>query len=572
MKRLFYASFILILSIVSCQQDIERETQTPTFDDESRPFLVDVSGESDANFALIYRDGTFFIYDKDNDSGHEMVYIGAESNGKRYDKGMTLLLDDKHLPKYAYYNGDTYFFSNFSNDTFDLAVVFANGETQFFWDIETGVLVDNYLNSFSETTKASDSFNFWAGLAYKSITYAALGAALGAAIVSGGPLLIIGATAAVGIQALAEANKSGFINLGDNAAYVLDGMSLLISGATGGVASVVVGALTSVDGMIGDNFLNSIKAHDESIANDFSTEEWQIKLGALSLECGPEAASYSVIVNSKAAWTYEILSNQDSFCSFKEDGSVLSINTLQFDKAETRVCQVRIKTKEYREDIHPAKLTITQSGFLFELSESEISFNENGGEVGVTIDKNDLITTWELAYPEWCDIEEGVLSFFVKVPKAPDTERYGVIHVIGYPKNHSPIEKTINVSQIPDNRWNGTTWYIHEATYKGYTSYPSTSHHVSYYLHIDDAKTGAFTVNPDFAWQPDTMGLLSSGQLFCTSTYLTNQMADWYWEYTITKIDCNHIVLEANGIRDGSKSGRDIIKFTGKTTGFRIEK
>lgn len=569
--------------MVSCQQENQSETQipsneeqnsspsndpespTPTYDDESLPFLVDVSNESDADASLIFRDGTYMVYDKENKTNHEMVYIGSETNGNDFSKGMVVLLDENHLPKYATFNGDTFFFSNYSEDTFDLAVVFANGETQFYWDIETGVLVEDFLESLSTETKASGMTNFWLGFAAKTISFASLGAVLGVAIVYGGTAAVIGATAAIGIQILAEANQSGLINLGENATYILNSMSLITSAAIGNVAEFAMSACIMAEGMIGDDFLNSIQVNDESITNDFADEEWQIKLSSSSLVCGPKGSTYTVIVSSKASWVYEVPENQEVFCSVGKEDNCLMVSVPDYDIPQNRTNIIIIKSTNYREGLLPVTLRVTQNGILFELSENVLSFNEEGGEKGVFIDRNDFISRWEIVNPDWCKIDPGLESFFVKVDKT-DKERNGVIRVIGYPKDFAPIERTIDVSQIPDNSWDGTSWYFREATY-------STGHGIAvmpaYTMTIQNAKSGSFYITPQYnTWEPKTMTLLSSGQLYCTSSF-SNATGDWYWTYLITRIGRNDISIKAEGTVDRSKIGSIKYSFGGYATGFR---
>lgn len=507
MRMRHYLYFVVGMLVLSCTPCAISEKQNE-YTDETKPFVVDISEDTDADVAMIFRDGTYAVYDKETSCGYETIFVSNQKCGDDSSKGLMVFLDQRHLPKYASYNGDIYFFANYSGSTFDLAVVNQSGEIRYYWGLDTGVDVEDFQASLSLGTKSSDEFNIALGIAAKTISFAIIGASLGAAIVAGGTGLIIAASTAVVLQGILEASQSGYIGeLDVECYYAINGLSILTSTVSGYGRDVIMSLFSVAFGFEADLCFAEIGQYEEAVANDFANEEWQIKLGTYALYCSPKADTYRVPVQSKALWTYELPSSQDIISSVNKDGDGLVIRTNDYDGTEERKVSVVIKSETYREDIRPVTLTVIQSNILFELSESRLAFTQNGGSKGVYIDKNEQITSWSISYPNWCKIERGESSFFVDVEKQSIENLYGTITVTGYTKTGLSIERKIPVEQIVQS-WNGTSWEFEgDVTVSG--SGITVTEDFEFTLAVIDAELGTFTSS--VPW--NSMTLLDDGNL-----------------------------------------------------------
>ena len=131
----------------------------------------------------------------------------------------------------------------------------------------------------------------------------------------------------------------------------------------------------------------------------FDAEEWQIKVSPTVIEAGPDAATYSVNVSSKAQWKVE---SNASWCKVSRQGNQAIVKVDAYQGTETRSCNVEITTQTYTPEISPATFAVVQQGILFELSESKLSFKPEGSTHGIYVYTNSNITSWEItAKPDW---------------------------------------------------------------------------------------------------------------------------------------------------------------------------
>lgn len=208
----------------------------------------------------------------------------------------------------------------------------------------------------------------------------------------------------------------------------------------------------------GDDGLEALGKHQEEIDYTFLNKEWQIKLSTNLIECGIEEKEFRINVATKALWEIDDTNVDNSWCSVYKEGDQIIVKVKSYDGVETRLCSAKVKTKTYNKQIPPALLTIKQDGVLFELSETDLTFTQEGGTKGVYVYTNDNITSWEVSTPVWCKITKGTNSFFIDVDKS-DVDREGVIEVAGVVKNSgSYIKRQIAVKQICDSSWDGTSW------------------------------------------------------------------------------------------------------------------
>lgn len=163
----------------------------------------------------------------------------------------------------------------------------------------------------------------------------------------------------------------------------------------------------------GDDGLEALGKHQEEIDYTFLNKEWQIKLSTNLIECGIEEKEFRINVATKALWEIDDTNVDNSWCSVYKEGDQIIVKVKSYDGVETRLCSAKVKTKTYNKQIPPALLTIKQDGVLFELSETDLTFTQEGGTKGVYVYTNDNITSWEVSTPVWCKITKGTNSFLL---------------------------------------------------------------------------------------------------------------------------------------------------------------
>lgn len=529
------------LTLLSSCQKINNAEDNTTSD---HPFyVVDISSETEADAAIILDDGTFFLYDKENETGYEIVYLNRVEKDNSLNKGITVVLDENHLPKYASYDGKYAYFSHFINNTFDCAVVDTDGSISYFWDLQTDINVNDLLRSIPVETKVSDT----AKIALSGITKLAVFTGIATAMVFGAPAVAGGAAVTALFIVVSESLKSlealGAFPGGSDGANFVDAIGLAVGIEMGStISSVGVTALmTGADWILG-----KVGEHEEEVGNNFAAEEWQIKLSTYYLYCSPESKSYRVHISSKAMWTFEIPSGQNSFCDINKDGDDLVITAKKYEGTQDQSMRVIIKPSTYREDIKPATLTIIQNGYLFELSEEKITFTQDGGTKGVYINKNEQITSWEISYPtDLCKVSKESSSFFVTVDKYEIENRYGTITVIGYVKNSSLfVERKLPVEQIIQT-WDGTQWNCKgNVSISASSDFSYTGALDDFTISIQDAKSGKFSST--FPW--NSMQLLDDGSLKFKFHYTYSHSEKIDGEtFSVSVVEDGEMVLKRTG-------------------------
>ena len=93
----------------------------------------------------------------------------------------------------------------------------------------------------------------------------------------------------------------------------------------------------------------------------FDAEEWQIKVSPAVIEAGPDAATYSVNVSSKAQWKVE---SNASWCKVSRQGNQAIVKVDAYQGTETRSCNVEITTQTYTPEISPAHLPLSSKAYF----------------------------------------------------------------------------------------------------------------------------------------------------------------------------------------------------------------
>lgn len=538
----FPLSFCLLL-LIACQKIDNTQANS---DDQHQFYVADISSETDADVAIICEDGTFIVYDRENELNHEIVYLNKVEEDNSLNNSLTIVLDSNHLPLYASFEGKTAYFAHFVGNTFDCAVVDTDGSITYYWDLETDIDVNNLLGSLPVETKVSDSVKITLSAVTKLAVFGviATGMVFGSPVVAGSMALAFMFTFVS--ESLKSADATGYLPGGNYGAYFTDGLGYFVEYADKGkISPTTIGMAIAIGGA--DYLLNSVGQNKEEIENNFATEDWQIKLSTYNVYCSPESKTYNVHVTSKAYWSFEIPSGQNRFCDISKEGDNLVIKAQKYDGTQDREMTVFIKSNDQTGSIQPAKLTVIQNGFLFELSEEKLTFTQEGGNKGVYINKNDQISSWELSYPkDFCKVTQEKSSFFVTVDKYEIENRYGTITVIGYVKNSSLfVERKLPVEQIIET-WDGTQWNCKgNLSISASSDFSYTGALDDFTISIQDAKSGKFSSS--IPW--NSMQLLDDGNLKFKFHYTYSHSEKIEGEtFSVSVVEDGEMILKRTGV------------------------
>lgn len=541
MKRpfaLIMAALIMPLLFMSCSKDDDNLTDTIGSNGSSytndipanfQVIALNISEETeDADVLLLCDDGSYILCDANNGNGYGVIYFNS-SVSNEISEGIAIYLDGNGTPIMASLKDGHLLFNNITDNSFDFAYIDKNGNTSYYWDIPfpystnasqpaTRAWYDPWINSWKDI---GSTVRHWSWDDHQkraivpflckmgSFTITAVG------IVSRNPFEI-----ASGINTLFdEVNKSGDFTKAAWLEYLsntVDFANFVESSTKGGWSEIVKNGKVSFSPKgFGLNILaKALNDYGESeLANlsnystIFDNVKYKITLSTYLLECSMDESTYTVNVSTIAEWDIDDSNVDKKWCSVSKENGRIVVRVKGNDETEDRVCFAKIVASEYdTHDIPPAKLTIKQTGVLFQLA-PEIVFTQEGGETGVNVYTSKNIVSWRVtSQPWWCRAENrNGETLFVSVQKDEHLleDREGIITVTAQLTNGISIDRTVVVRQIVTT-WDGTSWH-----FQGTGSAWGESSTGSFTLSIQDASAGKFS--SDNAW--NSMELLDNGDL-----------------------------------------------------------
>lgn len=457
--------------LCGCSNDENETTVTDTTDIQ----LIALNASSvtnDADIMLLGKDGSHLLCDFENEDGYGVILINGSLENDVSD-GIMTLIDQDGKPVMTSCNDYRIIYDNVLENSFDCAIIDKSGEVFYYWDVYINDMLTRALTTESHDTKMYNpltstwqtikNFDWTWDEHQKQAILPALAKFASFALTASSFKTPFGGASII-YTYISEAKKSDGENINDfvkNAAFIEDALDIgkvWKSGEVGFNSLKKLGILSNALNDWADQEFEKMGHYEEYVRPTFESKEWQIKLGTNLIKCGTEEKEYRVNVATKAAWEIDDANVDKSWCSVYKDGNQVIVKVKAYNGVATRTCFAKLKTKVYNEQIHPALLTIQQDGVVFDLSESNLTFTQEGGFKGVYVYTNDNITSWEVSAPTWCKITKGVNSFFVDINKS-DIDREGVIEVAGMLKDSgSYITKQIVVKQICNSYWNGTSW------------------------------------------------------------------------------------------------------------------
>lgn len=536
MSRQLLTLLLLFLCFFSCS----KESNNSNLNSSLQSVVVDISKETDADIMILNKDGSYAIYDSETVYGNGIVQFNT-SFDNYFEDGITIIIGEDNLPLYAKV-GDCYiYFSNFFWNTFDCAVVDENGEMFCYWNVPMDCFSDGILSKETKAlTKSGMSeetkIGLWAATKITLFAIAATGAVLAVAPVVAGTATAVGIlSASVAVTSLIATGYNEYCKSKDPANYrtqyadtedvdqigeALDWIDLKDGKFQFKMRSMKdwgLALLTPVLERFEVDLYQSIGQTEEMAEDYFLYRDYQIQLGTTLVECGPKSLSYNIDVETKTLWVIDDSGVDGEWCSVTKhgDGQIV-VNVQEYpDGSEDRSCSAIIRSSDGRDDlVAPVKLTIKQSGVLFEVSASTFEFTQFAGNYAANVSYNNRVTKWEVtSYPDWCKAEkygEEAVVVIVKDDKKLEVTKVGIVTLTAYIKDGYTVDRHITVKRVPILSWNGTSWHFephYTVSVNGDMEYSGGLD--SFEISIQDEDAGVFTTNS--AWE--SMRLNSDGSL-----------------------------------------------------------
>jgi len=142
---LMLASVLIIsMALVSCPTDVKPgNIKKPGTDPKLLVLGISELSEGAWDYLVIGNDGSSFYYSVDESNDTQIPTKVYYKPKKDSDAGFTIFFKENGLPDIMEYNGSITHFANFNGYTFDMAVIYPNGEIEYQYGIETDIGFDD---------------------------------------------------------------------------------------------------------------------------------------------------------------------------------------------------------------------------------------------------------------------------------------------------------------------------------------------------------------------------------------------------------------------------------------------
>lgn len=451
-----------------------------------------------ADILIACYDGSYILFDVNKDDKCGVLFINS-SFMNELDEGVTIYIDSTGLPLMAQMRKGDMLFKNMTDSTCDMAFRDSLGNISYYWGInlwgeetdETNGVAPNKMPAslISEFTypyiawrNSVSNFDWTWDDAQRKAIVPFIGKIVSFAVTA---TLVVDGTQADRLGAVAtlfgEASKSELISpnmlaycnaIQDFLNYI--GLKELWDlWKTGDEVKLEFAAnkwslsyVAQILNNYADFWLNNLTVFEEQTDDVFSHPEYQLQLSTYVLECGPEEKDYIVTVQTMSYWIIDEV--QCDWCRASKEDNFLRIHVSKYEGIEDRACSVTIRT--VAEQIPTATMTVKQSGVMFEVYPTELTFTGKNSSRGFYISANENVLEWHVtSMPNWLTKEEAENSVILSVvPSLYDqtTVQTGVVTIEATLVDvATPITRTIAIMWVPENNWNNTKWYFKGTIY-----------------------------------------------------------------------------------------------------------
>ena len=574
-------------------------------------YAVKVTGEvENADVALFFKDGSYIVSDFENDTGEAVVYYNTNAEND-FEDGLTIFLNSNGLPKMISFKENNIII-NTKGENLDLAFIDSDGGLSYAFNVNieseltrsliaTKAWYNLITDPFVDAWNAAKSFDWsWDEHQAKAIVpFLCKVASFGitaASLFAEGPFGAISLAVTLGDEIYKSKNGydapwGEYFTATEAALVGPSGMKWGTFIKDGKLVFskkwLPLSMLASVLNQYGDEQLKKMGEYIPMVEQTFG-QEWQIRLSSYTVEAGPEGGQFTVSVDTKTGWSIDDSNVDKRWCDVQKQGNTISVKVSPYTEGvEVPTCYALVKCPPgYEDRIPPARLTIKQTGVVFELSASSLSFNQFASNGAVSVSFNNRISSWEVtSYPEWCNARpypDGPLSKALLVVVDDEMSLLdnleGTVTATAYVPNSAPINRYLYISRIP-LVWDKTAWSFEpklNVKTSGDAGYGGGLDKIT--INISDVANGSFTSN--FGW--NSMSMDSTGKL--TFQYKGTATRSWTDEegkkhsatmnesatLHLTRIDETHAhaFVSGQGSCSGDLSGS--VSVSGQCDGTRI--
>ena len=402
------AILLCLLFITGCKKDKDEEIKIDI--DVSKIYIADISAETDWNYMLAGGDGSSAFVQLDKISSlPSQMFIKPDKNSEDC---YAMFFSEDGLPQTMVVEDYIFYFANFRETKFDIAVICPDESIKYFFEVNSIVNWDKYTNISKKNQKSAD--DVVKGMEY---TQNALGIIAGV----GGIIDIPNKISAIGLTTtlISTFSKPDFVtkviltSIGTAATVVGCGTAV-----TGLGAAVCVGGLVS----LGSSWALLWKEAKEQLRLAEEQRPFLIVLGTYNKEMPFIPSEATVTVTTQSNWYIDNVDNGWCFVT-KSSENTIKIYVVEENLASTRDCKVLIVPLVENNYVKPIWLTVTQLGNDYTISPRSLEFEAKGGKelFGITFSANSPNTTIEsivvVKGSNWCSIGNryGVRPITVEV-------------------------------------------------------------------------------------------------------------------------------------------------------------
>lgn len=371
--------FLFGTLLTSCSEKMPiEEEEEPLVEDEA--YIIDISKDSDADVMVLAEDGSYAVYDAETAFGGAMVYVNSSLDAPLED-GLTILLDEKNLPKSAMYDGRYIVFSNYTNNTCDAISYENDGTKLYFADIELPIPLDEY-GSFSTRALSNEALTrIGCG-----VQFLGMATIVGVAVLGGGGV-ILGTVALAGVAATLVDNAlqyqiTGFISKAASAAGLYTGVYFdLKSGKPLFNKSAGFGVLGSFMTDLGGLMMKKGTENKDTL-DIFSNKEYQLNLGSYFVSRRGVGSTFRISAKSLSLWEAIVLPEGIDWCNVKYNKNTIEISVQENNPNGPRTCKILV-TPVYNAEgrVLPGLISISQDRLRDVNGDGIIDYDDRNSEL-----------------------------------------------------------------------------------------------------------------------------------------------------------------------------------------------
>lgn len=432
---------ILPFLLLSCQ----KEKDNPASPEPDKPFAINISSETNADLFLLSEDGSYAIYDKQNEEGYTTVFINtyAENNDLG---GIEVYTDNTGMPRIIRSIDQTIICGNYHGKYFDAIVFNKTEEPFYYWGLNVEENFEKFTSDLKKKMSAGiasgekSGFDLTVFAACKIISVTLMVTAalpVAATLVTG----TVTVSAVLGIASIAgyiwsyvlkeESPTLEYTNMALSAVDLGEWDALMNKKklqlpTIGSISSVLLEY--TVDEAAA-SALNNLENEFQEAVHSFPVEEtqrpFQLQLSRYHIVMpSSNPGSTTIFITTQSEWKLEN-ENMEWCTARKTSQNVIEINVLEpYNLPVSRTVSFKIVAQN--ESIPPVFFTVEQTGIEYTLSSKTLHFSSDGGQDGfnVVVQSPAIVdTVYSLA--GWCHVSKnGISPVNVIVNTDPNNETF----------------------------------------------------------------------------------------------------------------------------------------------------